>query len=59
MGLACERRLSIDIGQAAMMLTSLIDGRLEWSIDPRQISARSAKAACYRLLESFFGSLRD
>ena len=58
--LAAERRRNVDIELAAMMLASLIDGLwLEWSIDPRQISAQAAKAACGRLLESFFGPYQD
>ena len=56
--LAVERRRDVDIGFVAMMFISLVDGLwLEWCIDPRQISARNAKAACAKLLEPFFGEL--
>lgn len=54
--LAEETQRDVDVPFTAMMLISLIDGLwLEWCIDPRQISAEDAKAACRRLLEPVFG----
>ena len=53
-----DRNLTVDISFTARMFISLIDGLwLEWCIDPRQMSAADAKAACYRLLEPVFGKL--
>lgn len=57
--LAEERGQQADIPFVAMMFISLVDGLwLEWCIDPKQISERDAKDACYRLLEPFFGKIR-
>lgn len=57
--MAREAKRDVDVPFVAMMFISLIDGLwLEWCIDPKQISERDAKEACYRLLEPFFGSLR-
>ena len=54
--LARQRKRQPDIRQAAIMFISLVDGLwLERSIDPRQISAEDARAACWRLLEPMFG----
>lgn len=56
--LAAESRRDVDVPFTAMMLISLIDGLwLEWCIDPRQISADDAKAACRKLLEPVFGTI--
>ncbi len=54
--LARQRKRQPDINQAAIMFISLVDGLwLERSIDPRQISAEDARAACWRLLDLLFG----
>jgi TetR/AcrR family transcriptional repressor of bet genes len=56
--LARERGREVDIPFVALMFISLVDGLwLEWSIDPKQISAGEAKAACQKLLEPFFGAV--
>lgn len=56
---AVSRGLTIDAGFVAMMFVSLIDGLgLEWCIEPKLLSAKDAREACFKLLEPFLGSLR-
>ena len=56
---AVSRSLTIDAKFVAMMFVSLVDGLgLEWCIEPKLLSARDAREACFKLLEPFLGSLR-
>ena len=56
---ATARELKIDTGLVAMMLISLVDGLgLEWCIEPKLLSAKSAREACFKMLEPILGPLR-
>lgn len=56
---AKSRGRKIDARFVAMMFVSLVDGLgLEWCIEPKLLSARDAREACFKLLEPFLGSLR-
>lgn len=56
---ATARGLKIDTGLVAMMLISLVDGLgLEWCIEPKLLSAKTAREACFRMLEPVLGPLR-
>lgn len=57
---ARERGLTIDTKLVATMFISLVDGLgLEWCIEPKLLSAKLAKDACYKMLEPILGSLRQ
>ncbi len=57
--IANDRGLKIDTGLVATMLISLVDGLgLEWCIEPKLLSAKVAKDACYKMLEPILGALR-
>ena len=56
---ATARGLKIDKGLVAMMLISLVDGLgLEWCIEPKLLSAKTAREACFKMLEPILGPLR-
>jgi AcrR family transcriptional regulator len=56
---AKARGLKIDAGFVAMMLVSLVDGLgVEWFIEPKLLSAKVAREACFKLLEPILGPLR-
>ena len=56
---AIARGLKIDTPLVAMMFVSLVDGLgLEWSIEPKLLSARQAREACFKLLEPILGPLQ-
>ena len=56
---ANARGLTIDAAFVAMMLVSLVDGLgLEWCIEPKLLSAKAAREACFKLLEPILGPLR-
>jgi hypothetical protein len=43
----------------AMMLVSMVDGLgLEWCTEPKLLSAREAREACFKLLEPILGPLQ-
>lgn len=55
---AASRDRTIDAKFVAMMLVSLIDGLgLEWCIEPKMLSAKDAREACFKLLEPILGPL--
>jgi TetR/AcrR family transcriptional regulator, transcriptional repressor of bet genes len=55
---AKARGLQIDAPLVATMLISLVDGLgLEWCIEPKLLSAKVAKVACYKMLEPILGPL--
>jgi AcrR family transcriptional regulator len=55
---AKARGLQIDAPLVATMLISLVDGLgLEWCIEPKLLSAKVAKEACYKMLEPILGPL--
>jgi AcrR family transcriptional regulator len=59
MDVANDRGLKIDASFVAMMFVSLVDGLgLEWCIEPKLLSAKAAREACFKLLESILGPLR-
>ena len=56
---AVARRLKIDKALVAMMFVSLVDGLgLEWCIEPKLLSAKDAREACFKLLEPILGPLQ-
>ena len=56
---ATARGLNIDAGFVAMMFVSLVDGLgLEWCIEPKLLSAKDAREACFKLLEPILGPLQ-
>ena len=56
---ANARGLTIDASFVAMMFVSLVDGLgLEWCIEPKLLSAKAAREACFKLLEPILGPLR-
>jgi TetR/AcrR family transcriptional regulator, transcriptional repressor of bet genes len=56
---AFARGLKIDTPLVAMMFVSLVDGLgLEWCIEPKLLSARQAREACFKLLEPILGPLQ-
>ena len=56
---ANARGLTIDASFVAMMLVSLVDGLgVEWFIEPKLLSAKAAREACFKLLEPILGPLR-
>ena len=56
---AIARGLKIDTPLVAMMFVSLVDGLgLEWCIEPKLLSARQAREACFKLLEPILGPLQ-
>ena len=56
---AKDRDLTIDANLVATMFISLVDGLgLEWCIEPKLLSAKVAKDACYKMLEPIFGTLK-
>jgi TetR/AcrR family transcriptional regulator, transcriptional repressor of bet genes len=56
---ARDRRITIDAKLVATMFISLVDGLgLEWCIEPKLLSAKAAKDACYKMLEPILGSLK-
>ncbi len=55
---AKARGLQIDTALVATMLISLVDGLgLEWCIEPKLLSAKVAREACYKMLEPILGPL--
>lgn len=57
--IATKRGLEIDTALVATMFISLVDGLgLEWCIEPRLLSSRDAKEACFMMLEPLLGPLR-
>jgi TetR/AcrR family transcriptional regulator, transcriptional repressor of bet genes len=56
---ALARGIAINTNLVATMFISLVDGLgLEWCIEPKLLSARVAKDACYKMLEPILGALR-
>jgi hypothetical protein len=56
---AIARGLKIDTPLVAMMFVSLVDGLgLEWCIEPKLLSARQAREACFKLLVPILGPLQ-
>ena len=56
---ATARGLKIDTPLVAMMFVSLVDGLgLEWCIEPKLLSAKEAREACFKLLEPILGQLQ-
>lgn len=56
---ATARGRKIDAAFVAMMFVSLVDGLgLEWCIEPKLLSAKAAREACFKLLEPILGPLR-
>ncbi len=57
--IATARGLKIDTALVAIMLIALVDGLgLEWCIEPKLLSAKTAKEACFKMLEPILGTLR-
>jgi hypothetical protein len=49
----------IQPGFVPEMFVSLVDGLgLEWCIEPKLLSAKDAREACFKLLEPILGSLQ-
>lgn len=58
--IATARGLKIDTALVATMLIALVDGLgLEWCIEPKLLSAKTAKEACFKMLEPILGTLRQ
>lgn len=56
--IARERKLRIDADRLAAATIAFVDGLwLNWSIDPRFVSAKEARRACYAMLEARLGPL--
>jgi len=56
--IAKQRKRKVDAKGLARMLIALIDGLwLEWCLDSSALSSRSARAACYDLIEPHLGPI--